>query len=73
LAKYSVAANEPSITVQDSQYVVTSVTDLSMRTDIVSSAGSTFYEAQQALDTYLTAHPEESSDLQIQPLYEVAA
>ncbi|GGA41840.1 DUF6603 domain-containing protein [Dyella nitratireducens] len=73
LGKYSAAANEPSIGVQDASYVVTSVMDLSMRTDIVSSTGSTFYQAQAALDSYLTAHPEESSNLQIQPLYEVAA
>jgi hypothetical protein len=51
--------------------VITSVTDLSVRADIVSGSGSAFYQAQAALTTYLAAHPSESADLQVMPLHEV--
>jgi hypothetical protein len=71
LAKYTAGAAAPAISVQNPQYVITSVTDLSVRADIVSGSGSAFYQAQAALTTYLAAHPSESADLQVMPLHEV--
>ncbi|HMH16006.1 MAG TPA: DUF6603 domain-containing protein [Edaphobacter sp.] len=74
LVKYSAGAAESAISVlKGAQYVVTSVNDLSLRADIVSGSGSTFHQANAALKTYLSAHPEESADLQVMPLHEVAA
>lgn len=73
LVKYSAGVTGAGISVENPQYVVTSVTDLSVRADIVSGSGSTFYQAQAALTTYLSTHPAESADLQIMPLHEVAA
>jgi hypothetical protein len=51
-------------------FVVTSVLDLSIRSD-VSVAPTTYYQAQAALTSYLALHPEESANLQIMPLHEV--
>lgn len=70
LSKYSAAG--AAISVQSAQYVVTSVTDLSVRGDIVSGEGSTFYQAKASLAAYLSAHPEETANLQVMPLHEVA-
>jgi hypothetical protein len=53
--------------------VVTHVEDLSVRADIVSSAGSTYFQARAALNSYLAIHPEEANNLQILPAHEVAA
>ncbi len=57
----------------DPSYVVTHVEDLSVQSDIVAATGSTYFQARAALDSYLALHPEESDNLQIQALYEVAA
>jgi hypothetical protein len=73
LFKYATGATGPAITTQDPGYVVAHVEDLSMRTDIVSSAGGTYFHARAALDSYLALHPEESGNLQILPLHEVTA
>lgn len=73
LVKFSAGVTGPGISVQSPQYVVTSVTDLSVRSDIVSGSGSTFYQAQAALTNYLSANPAESANLQIMPLHEVPA
>jgi hypothetical protein len=73
LAKYRVTQTGTPISTKTAQYVVTSVTDLSVRADIVSASGSSYYQARAGLDTYLAANPGESSDLQIMPLHEVPA
>jgi hypothetical protein len=52
---------------------VTHVEDLSVRSDIVATSGSTYFQARAALDSYLAIHPEDADNLQIQALYEVAA
>jgi hypothetical protein len=57
----------------DPSYVVTHVEDLSVRSDIVATSGSTYFQARAALDSYLAIHPEDADNLQIQALYEVAA
>jgi hypothetical protein len=73
LFKYGTGAAGAKITTQDAAYVVAHVEDLSVRGDIVSSSGGTYYHARAALDTYLALHPGESSNLQILPVHEVTA
>jgi hypothetical protein len=73
LFKYGTGTSAPAVTTQDPSYVVTHVEDLSVRSDIVSSSGSTYFQARAALNAYLALHPEESINLQIVPLHEVAA
>jgi hypothetical protein len=73
LQKYGAGPTTPAIVVDEPQYVVTSVLDLSVRADILAGTGSTYFQAQAALDSYLAANPAEAGDLQIMPLHEVAA
>ncbi len=73
LFKYGTGTSGAKISTQDAAYVVAHVEDLSVRSDIVSSSGGTYYHARAALDTYLALHPEESSNLQILPVHEVTA
>jgi hypothetical protein len=73
LFKYRTGATGPTITTQDAAYVVAHVEDLSVRSDIVSSSGGTYFHARAALDTYLALHPEENGNLQILPVHEVTA
>lgn len=72
LFKYGTGTSGPAVQTQDASYVVTSAEDLSVRADIVSSTGSTYFQARAALDSYISLHPEESDNLQILPLHEVA-
>jgi hypothetical protein len=73
LQKYSVGPTPPAIVVDEPQYVVTSVLDLSVRADILAGTGSSYFQAQAALSSYLAANPAETGDLQIMPMHEVAA
>ncbi len=73
LQKYSVGPTPPAIVVDEPQYVVTSVLDLSVRADILAGTGSTYFQAQAALSSYLAANPSEAGNLQIMPMHEVAA
>jgi hypothetical protein len=73
LLKYDAGISTSAVTTQDPSYVVTHVEDLSVRADIVSSAGSTYFQARAALNSYLAIHPEEANNLQILPAHEVAA
>lgn len=73
LSKYSAGPQPKAITVTDPPYVVASVADLSIRSDISTADGTTYHQAQAAVQTYLTANPQETGDLQVIPLYEAAA
>lgn len=73
LQKYSAGSTTPAILVDEPQYVVTSVLDLSVRADILASSGATYYQAQAALNSYLAVNPAEAGDLQIIPMHEVTA
>jgi len=74
LAKYAVSSIGSLISVQKAAtYVVASVIDLSVRGDILAPDGTTFYQAQAALNSYLAIHPEDSQNLQVIALHEVAA
>ncbi len=72
LFKFGAEVGGVAVKTADPSYVITSVEDLSVRSEIAIS-GSTYFHARAALDSYLAIHPEESSNLQIQALYEVAA
>ena len=50
LLKYGAGQTTPAISVDEPQYVVTSVEDLSVRGDILSGSGSTYFQAQAALN-----------------------
>jgi hypothetical protein len=70
LAKYGTGPAPTPISVQDAQYVVTSVTDLSVRSDIVGQTTS-YFQAHAALQAHLSDHPEDAGSVQIMPLHEV--
>jgi hypothetical protein len=71
LFKYDTSAVGAAVSASDPSYVITSTDDLSLRADIVAAAGSTYFGARAALDSYLALHPEEGDSLQIQALHEV--
>jgi hypothetical protein len=71
LQKYGTGQVTPAISVNEPQYVVTSVQDLSIRGDIVAGSGTTYFQAQAALQSHLSANPGESGNLQIVPVHEV--
>jgi hypothetical protein len=73
LGKYSNGQTSSPIAVNEPQYVVTSVNDLSVRSDIAPGSGTSYFQAKSALGTYLATNPAESQDLQIIPLHEVPA
>ncbi|MFZ0774230.1 MAG: DUF6603 domain-containing protein [Candidatus Sulfotelmatobacter sp.] len=73
LQKYSTGVTLPAINVAEPQYLVTSVDDLSIRADIVPGGGTSYFGAKAALNTYLSANPTETGNLQIMPAHEVAA
>jgi hypothetical protein len=70
LAKYGTGPAPTPISVQDPQYVVTSVTDLSLRSDIVGQSTS-YFQANAALQSHLSDHPEDAGSVQIMPSHEV--
>lgn len=70
LVKYRTGVTPPAITVQDAQYVVTSVDDLSVRSDIMGNSSS-YFKAQAALQSHLSAHPEDAGNVQVMPMHEV--
>ena len=71
--KYNPGVTGSAVKTADPSYVVTSVEDLSVRSDIVVAEGSTYFQARAALDSHLALHPEDAENLQIQALHEVAA
>jgi len=73
LFKYSTGAQGSAVKIQEPGFVITSVEDLSVRSDIASAGGTTFFQARAALDSYLALHPEETQSLQIISAHEVGA
>jgi len=73
LQKFSAGITTPPISVGEPQYLVTSVSDLSVRSDIVAGSGTTYFQAKAAMNSYLNANPGEAGNLQVMPAYEVAA
>jgi hypothetical protein len=72
LFTYSTGTSGPAVQTQDPSYVVASSEDLSVRADIATASGSTYFHTRAALDSYVALHPEEANNLQILPLHEVA-
>jgi hypothetical protein len=69
---HNFASHAPDpIAVQPTNYVVASTIDLTQRTDVLADA-TTYYQAQVALASHLTAHPEETADLQVIASHEAA-
>ncbi len=73
LGKYKNGPGGAAIKTLDPSYVVASTDDLSVRSDIVTSEGANYFQARASLNSYLTAHPDEASSLQILPAHEVAS
>lgn len=73
LAKYSAGPTTGAVSVAEPSYVVTSVTDLNIRSDIVAGGGSTYFQAQARLQAHLAGHPEDAGQLQVMPVHEVTA
>ena len=71
LAKYSAGPAPSAVAVAEPSYVVTSVTDLAVRSDIVAGGGATYFQAQARLQTHLADHPEDAGQLQVMPAHEV--
>jgi hypothetical protein len=73
LTKYSAGTQPTAVTIDEPPYVIANITDLTVRSDISSSDGTTYYQAQAAMQSHLDANPDETGTLQILPLYEIAA
>jgi hypothetical protein len=73
LQRYMAGPTTPAIQVTEPQYVVTSVLDLSVRSDILAGSGTSYFEAEYALNAYLSVNPAETGNLQIMPVHELAA
>jgi hypothetical protein len=71
LVKYRNFPPQAAVSAADAAYVIASTDDLTIRSDIASGGGLTYFHAQAALSTYVAAHPEEAASLQIVPLHEV--
>lgn len=67
-AKYSPVAPQTSTSPSATQYVIATVTSLTVRTDIL-AAPTTQIAAQAALNAYLAAHPAETATLQVVASY----
>jgi hypothetical protein len=72
LFKYGTGVQGQAVETVQPSFVIAQVADLAVRTDILSAAGKNFYSAQSTLNSYLALHPEESDNLQILPVHEVA-
>jgi hypothetical protein len=73
LFKYATGVQGQAVKTQEPSFVIAQVADLAVRSDILTAEGKTFYSAQSALNAYLALHPEESDNLQILAVHEVAA
>jgi len=72
-AKYSAGPAAAAITTSEASYVVANTNDLSVRSDISSASGVTYFQARAALKSHLAANPADSGNLQIMTVYEAAA
>jgi hypothetical protein len=73
LFKYATGVQGQAVKTQEPSFVIAQVADLAVRSDILTAEGKTFYSAQSTLNAYLALHPEESDNLQIIAVHEVAA
>jgi hypothetical protein len=73
LGKYSAGRALGAIRTADQGYVIASTSDLSVRSDLASTSGVTYFQARAALDAHLAASPADAGTLQIVTVYEAAA
>lgn len=73
LSKYSAGPQPTAASITDPPYVVANISDLSIRSDILSAEGTTYYQAQAAVQAYVAANPGATGTLQVVPLYEATA
>jgi hypothetical protein len=73
LGKYAAGPATAAMTTSEESYVVANTNDLSVRSDISSASGVTYFQARAALNFHLAANPADTGDLQIVTLYEAAA
>jgi hypothetical protein len=73
MQKYTAGPQPAAVIIDDPPYVIANITDLSVRSDISSSDGTTFFQAQAAMQSHLAANPNDIGTLQIVPVYELAA
>lgn len=71
LVKYANGPAQVAVSAADATYVIAGTEDLTIRSDIASGGGISYFHAQAALSTYVAAHPGEAASLQILPLHEV--
>lgn len=69
--KYRVGPSTPAATIKDPGYVVASVDDLSVRSDIVGAVGVTYYQARAALAAHLAKNPQDAGNLLIVAAHEL--
>ncbi len=65
LSKYSAGPALSAITTAEQGFVIANTNDLSVRSDLASSAGVTYFQARAALDTHLAATPADAGNLRI--------
>jgi hypothetical protein len=64
------ATREPNpVSLQRPSYVIASTFDLSQRADVLASP-TTYYQAQQAVTSFLAAHPDERDNIQVLAAHE---
>jgi hypothetical protein len=73
MQKYTAGPQPAAVIIDDPPYVIANITDLSVRSDISSSDGTTYFQAQAAMQSHLAANPNDIGTLQIVPVYELAA
>ncbi len=73
LAKFNPPVAAKPVTNVEPAYVVAGIDDLALRTDIVSSTGTTYFAARAALDSFAAANPDQAASLQIIPVHEALA
>ncbi len=73
LGKYRAGPATAAITTLETSYVVASANDLSVRSDVSSASGVTYFQARTALNLHLAANPGDNGNLQILTVYEAAA
>ena len=73
IAKFNPPVAAKPVTTAEPAYVVVGVDDMSFRTDIVSSEGTSYFGARAALNSFAAVNPDQAATLQIIPLHEALA
>ena len=71
--KFASGPGGAAISTAEQAFVVADSNDLSVRGDISSASGVTYFQARAALAVHLSANPSDTGNLQIVTTYEAAA